>query len=84
MSGCAVCIYDLYEESLAAYKAEVNVLRKSLSSMKIPESEWPAHIRHDAVLSTETQRKETIISAFEEMELTLASKKQQQIEKSRS
>jgi len=87
MSGCAICVYDLYEESLAAYQDEVDALRKTLTGLKFPESEWPAHIRlhkRDAAPGTEAQRKEKVLSAFEEMERTLALKKQQQIEKDRS
>jgi len=87
MSGCAICIYDLYEESLAAYKDEVDALRKTLTGLKIPESEWPAHIRlqkSNPVLSTEAHRKEKVLSAFEEMERNLALKRQQQIEMDRS
>ena len=33
MSDCAVCVYDLYEELLAAYNTEVEALRKALTVM---------------------------------------------------
>ena len=76
MSGCAICVYDLYEESLAFYQEAVDTLRKSLVAMKVPESEWPSNIRSrtQAELS-EALRKDTILSAFEELERTLAKKK---------
>jgi len=45
MSGCAVCVHGLYEELLAAYNTEVEALRKALTVMKIPDSEWSAHIQ---------------------------------------
>ena len=86
MSGCAVCVYDLYEELLAAYNTEVDALRKALTDMRIPDSEWPAHIRlnHRSNFNTEAKRKETILSAFEEMERALALKSRQRIMKDRS
>ncbi|KIJ91882.1 hypothetical protein K443DRAFT_685677 [Laccaria amethystina LaAM-08-1] len=28
MSGCAVCVYDLYEESLASYEDSITTLRE--------------------------------------------------------
>ena len=77
MSGCAVCVYDLYEESVAAYQEAVDTLRNSLVAMKVPESEWPSNIRNQTKAnSSEALRKDTILSAFEEMERTLAKKKQ--------
>ncbi|KAG1763298.1 oxidoreductase-like protein [Suillus occidentalis] len=45
MSGCAICVYDLYEESLEAYKESIAALRSSLSALTIPDSEWPDRIR---------------------------------------
>lgn len=87
MSGCAICVYDIYEESLAAYNAEAEALRKALTDMKIPDSEWPSHIQlnhRSNVFNTEAKRKETVLSAFEEMERALALKSRQQIEKDRS
>lgn len=80
MSGCAVCVYDLYEESLAAYKDAVDALRQSLTAMQVPESDWPVDIqtklRHAANEFSESQRKEKILSAFDELEQALATKKQ--------
>ncbi|KAF8180436.1 hypothetical protein BJ912DRAFT_855169 [Pholiota molesta] len=76
MSGCAVCVYDLYEESLEAYKEAVAALRASLTGLHIPEEEWPAQIRpKDAASDTERgPRKDAILNAFEEMERQLALK----------
>ncbi|KAJ7214467.1 hypothetical protein GGX14DRAFT_610941 [Mycena pura] len=41
MSGCAVCVYDLYEESRAAYRASIAALRSALASAGVPRAEWP-------------------------------------------
>ncbi|KAF9480936.1 hypothetical protein BDN70DRAFT_876959 [Pholiota conissans] len=82
MSGCAVCVYDLYEESLEAYKEAVAGLRNSLSALHIPEAEWPAQIRpkESTSPSREGPRKEVILSAFEEMERRLAMQHQKEAE----
>ena len=76
MSGCAVCVYDLYEESVEHYKQSISALRASLSAQNIPESEWPYRIQTRGPLSPEgaLERKNTILSAFEEMERKLEAK----------
>ncbi|KAJ7463885.1 hypothetical protein B0H11DRAFT_2240828 [Mycena galericulata] len=45
MSGCAVCVYDLYEEDLAAYSASLDGLRATLTAKGIPEAAWPEGVR---------------------------------------
>ncbi|KAF8157100.1 hypothetical protein B0H34DRAFT_638026, partial [Crassisporium funariophilum] len=73
MSGCAVCVYDLHEESLEAYREAVSALRSNLSAMNIPEAEWPPSIRTQTISDTK-KRKEMVMDAFEEMERALALK----------
>lgn len=77
MSGCAVCVYDLHEESLEAYNEAVAALRGSLTARHIPTVEWPAHIqpKESAPKAGQDSRKGVILSAFEEMERKLALKK---------
>lgn len=79
MSGCAVCVYDLYEESLSAYKASVENLRSVLSALSIPEHEWPARIRTRSTSPTSSgvgvKQREVVLSAFEEMERVLEEKR---------
>ncbi|KAG2140681.1 hypothetical protein DEU56DRAFT_734800 [Suillus clintonianus] len=74
MSGCAICVYDLYEESLEAYKESIVTLRSSLSALSIPESEWPDHVRTNTPAAA--NRHGVILSAFEEMERQLKEKKE--------
>ncbi|KAF8997737.1 hypothetical protein BDQ17DRAFT_1362933 [Cyathus striatus] len=78
MSGCAVCVYDLYEESLQAYKDSLEALRSSLVKLNIPEGEWPASIQLSSPSNTSQgtpqQRQEAVMSAFEKMELALKAK----------
>lgn len=73
MSGCAVCVYDLYEEELPAYKDSVTTLRAALSERQIPESEWPAHIRTGT--ATAERSRGAVLDAFEEMERALKEKR---------
>ncbi|KAK0226046.1 hypothetical protein IW262DRAFT_734648 [Armillaria fumosa] len=72
MSGCAVCVYDLYEESMAAYKKNVAALRNTLVSMGVPEYEWPTSIMSP---TENVGRKSNVaLSVFEEMERALKEK----------
>lgn len=77
MSGCAVCVYDLYEESLEAFEEAVEILRKNLVAMNIHEHEWPEHIqtKRKSGLDTQPARPASVVmSAFEEMERRLREK----------
>ena len=82
MSGCAVCIYDLYEESLASYEDSITALRKSLGALGIPPNTWPLNIRPDVEKSTPESRKGVILKALEEMERKLKEKKEEEDGKS--
>ena len=86
MSGCAVCVYDLHEEALEAYKEAVLSLRNSLSALHIPKDEWPSSIRQQSSFepSGPDKRKEMVLNAFEEMERTLKLKRQSEAEASKT
>ncbi|KAH8116004.1 hypothetical protein DFH11DRAFT_1583515 [Phellopilus nigrolimitatus] len=71
MSGCAVCVHDLYAESLAAYDAAVAELRVALAGAHVPEAAWPAEIRVE-----KERKKDAVLSAFEQMELQLAARRE--------
>ncbi|KAF9458398.1 oxidoreductase-like protein [Collybia nuda] len=75
MSGCAVCVYDLYEDSLDEYKEKLTALRASLSSSNIPEPEWPEGVRSTSSTGGATKRKDIVLNAFEEMERALKEKR---------
>lgn len=78
MSGCAICVYDLYEESLEAYKKAVADLRMKLTSMNIPEDQWPNNIQSHKKSGPSTQAVDpasVVRSAFEEMERILKEKR---------
>lgn len=81
MSGCAICVYDLYDESLEAYDQSLDALRTSLRGLAVPEDEWPATIRPQSQNSqkgtateTPTSTRGAVLSAFEEMERALKAK----------
>ena len=76
MSGCSVCVYDLYEESVEAYKQSLSTIRASLDKLNIPESQWPPDIQRGppSNASENTPKKSVVLSAFEEMEQRLREK----------
>ncbi|KEP50518.1 oxidoreductase-like protein, amino-terminal protein [Rhizoctonia solani 123E] len=41
MSGCAVCVYDLYLSSLDDYKKDARAVRTRLREKAVPVNEWP-------------------------------------------
>lgn len=45
MAGYAVCVYDLYEDFLSAYRASLASLRTQLESVGVVLSEWPSRIK---------------------------------------
>ncbi|KAG9311585.1 hypothetical protein JVU11DRAFT_7794 [Chiua virens] len=77
MSGCAVCVYDLYEEALGAYKESVETLRAALSARHVPEAEWPVHIRtgENGPTTKDNKSKDAVMDAFEAMERALKVKR---------
>lgn len=75
MSGCAICVYDLHDDSLSAYKKSLAAFRENLVAMGVPEEEWPINVREKS-----TKEKKAVarvsLSAFEEMERSLKAKKE--------
>jgi hypothetical protein len=45
MSGCAICVYDLYNESLEEYDSAMSNLRAALMAEGVREEEWPERVR---------------------------------------
>lgn len=74
MSGCAICVQDLYAEALNEYKKAVNSLRSSLTSLNIPEDRWPQSIRTSGGGSAEP-KKNVAYDAFAELERQLREKR---------
>lgn len=84
MSGCAICVYDLYEDSLQSYEDSISTVRSNLQAIGVPEGEWPVSIRPGGSAGTnsegassrsgELERKSQVLSAFEELERSLKAK----------
>jgi len=76
MSGCAVCVHDLYQESLDAYRTSVASVRASLTAMKVPVEQWPETIRPKPEGRTQLPASSVSLNAFEEMERALKARRQ--------
>ncbi|KAF8318633.1 hypothetical protein DL93DRAFT_2075474 [Clavulina sp. PMI_390] len=44
MSGCAVCVYDLYIEAKAAYSTALSNALTELREQDVPREDWPAEV----------------------------------------
>ncbi|KAJ7723493.1 oxidoreductase-like protein [Mycena maculata] len=73
MSGCAVCVYDLYEESLRTYTEAMANFRTMLTAAEIPRAAWPDSVR--VRQSADELKKGVTLSAFEELEKSLKEKR---------
>ena len=80
MSGCAVCVYDLYAAALEDYKHALEALRSALEARGVPEREWPVEVRRNDNAEAEQSARPTpqnvALSAFEELERSLRAKRE--------
>ncbi len=78
MSGCAVCVYDLYDEAREDYIKAVDHLRSELKKLSVPESEWPADVRPDwkGGQTSPVSRPDVVYNAFEQLERALKAKRE--------
>ncbi|KAH9939869.1 oxidoreductase-like protein [Amylocystis lapponica] len=75
MSGCAICVYDLYADALEDYKRSVDMLRTGLSARHIPEEVWPPQIRQGTAQDEKkTSTRNVSMDAFEALERSLREK----------
>jgi hypothetical protein len=79
MSGCAICVYDLYDSALKDFKFEVAKLRDALNALDIQETDWPNEIRAQEKQGTRESSgtMNVSLSAFELLEQRLAQKRAQ-------
>jgi Oxidoreductase-like protein, N-terminal len=78
MSGCAICVHDLYQEALDNYNTSVTAVRASLTVMKVPVEEWPKTIRPESQKRTSLPTSSVSLSAFKEMERALKARREAQ------
>ena len=80
MSGCAICVYDLYAAALEDYRHALEALRSALEARGVPEREWPAEIRQKNSAEDDQSAKPSpqnvALSAFEELERFLRAKRE--------
>jgi hypothetical protein len=78
MSGCAICVHDLYQEALDSYNTSVTTVRASLTAIKVPVEEWPETIRPGSQKRTSLPTSGVSLSAFKEMERALKARREAQ------
>ncbi|KAL5521543.1 hypothetical protein ACEPAF_2291 [Sanghuangporus sanghuang] len=82
MSGCAVCVHDLYAEALDAHESTLRSIRSALHDKGVAEETWPKQLRYGlSAEATEAEDDNASLSAFEQMELQLAAKQRAQEQK---
>ena len=80
MSGCAICVHDLFTESMETYTKTLDSLREALRAKAVPEDEWPAQLVVSGT-GAKVARKDVSLSAFEQMEMQLAVRKNEMPER---
>lgn len=45
MSGCAICVYDLYDDAMSTYKDKCRTVCDELRARGADEDIWPAELR---------------------------------------
>ncbi|OCH93917.1 hypothetical protein OBBRIDRAFT_789784 [Obba rivulosa] len=79
MSGCAICVYDLYNESLDSYNRALASIRGALAARHVPESTWPPELRTSPAAAEKPVPKPDVArSAFEELEARLRKKHEEE------
>ncbi|KZT10222.1 uncharacterized protein LAESUDRAFT_711477 [Laetiporus sulphureus 93-53] len=81
MSGCAICVYDLYAAALEDYKLAMEALRTTLMARKIPEKEWPEDVRaagprNENKRAKQDPLRDITLNAFEALERSLREKQE--------
>ncbi|KIL64722.1 hypothetical protein M378DRAFT_105741 [Amanita muscaria Koide BX008] len=82
MSGCAVCVYDLYEEAIERYRENIEEVKVKLRAMGAEEREWPGVLIGKSVghggkgkEGEDRNAKSVVMDAFEALERELQAKK---------
>ncbi|PFH47977.1 hypothetical protein AMATHDRAFT_150850 [Amanita thiersii Skay4041] len=73
MSGCAVCVYDLYEEAREKYNDAINGIKKKLEEMGVPKTSWPREVLGER--EGKKSQKNVVMDAFEALERQLEEKR---------
>lgn len=82
MSGCTVCVYDLYDEAMEQYREGIERVKVRLREMGVGEGEWPVALgagengREGG--QPERVRASVVMDAFEQLERQLAEKRKRE------
>ncbi|CCM01187.1 uncharacterized protein FIBRA_03235 [Fibroporia radiculosa] len=77
MSGCAICVYDLYTAAREDYTHAVDALRVALDAKGVSEEEWPADIQRTKKKSMKPQSSRDVsMNTFEALERALREKRE--------
>lgn len=44
MSGCAICVHDIYLDALNAYTSSLRSIKASLLEQSVPKHAWPSAV----------------------------------------
>ncbi|KZT32645.1 hypothetical protein SISSUDRAFT_1066770 [Sistotremastrum suecicum HHB10207 ss-3] len=67
MSGCTLCVYDLYADSLEQYHDTIAGIRESLREQNVREEEWPAVLRSPVADDIEGGKEKTLEEREEDL-----------------
>ena len=83
MSGCAICVYDLYDDAMSAFQDAWAAARDELRAKGVDEISWPAELREK--LSAPNSKRyqgpnlhklvDPVKAAFEKMERELEARR---------
>ena len=81
MSGCAICVYDLYDEAMGRYREDIKHVKGRLRIMGVGENEWPSVLigRGGSQGGSDGERTKNpnvvVMDAFEQLEREIHAKK---------
>ena len=83
MSGCAICVYDLYDDAMSTYQDACAAARDDLRAKGVDEISWPAELRGNLSVSNAKEHQEPSLykpvdpvkAAFEKMERELEARR---------
>lgn len=91
MSGCALCVYDLYDDALAAYSDACRAACNELRAQGVNKSAWPTELRDNKDITEDgpnggmpVKRVDPVRAAFEQMERELMARRAKEAEKGTS
>lgn len=84
MSGCAICVYDLYDDAMTTYKDACRTVCDELLARGVDEEIWPVQLRSfrsgsGREASSQEVKVDPVKAAFEKMERELQARQAAQM-----